>query len=377
MRPVRALHIYSGNLFGGVERLLVTLAQYRHCCPALEAHVALCFQGRLREELQAAGVVPHVLGAVRTSQFWTVWRARRKLREHLRAQGFDVAICHSPWAQAVFGPVVRRAHLPLVFWQHDVATGQHWIERWAGMTPPDLAMSNSLFTAQSLGTVYPNAPIDVLYCPVVIPKYRGCGSNRASVRAELHTPPEATVIIQVSRMEAWKGHALHLNALGMLRHLPNWLCWQVGGAQRPHEARYVEKLKRLAAQHGVADRVRFLGERTDVARLMAAADIYCQPNQRPEPFGIAFIEALSVQLPVITTAMGGALEIVDAACGILVPPDDAPALAKSLQRLMESPALRARLGAAGPRRAHHLCDPEQQMARLHTCLSRISMKRRF
>jgi glycosyltransferase involved in cell wall biosynthesis len=371
MRPVRVLHLYSGNLFGGVERLLVTLAQYRHFYPALEAHFALCFQGRLRAELQAAGATPHDLGAVRTRQWWTVWRARRKLREHLRSRAYDVAICHSPWAQAMFAAEVRRATLPLVFWQHGVATGRHWIERWARMTPPDLAISNSRFTAQSLCTVYPNAPVDVLHCPVVLPKSRGCDSDRASVRAELHTPPEATVIIQASRMEAWKGHTLHLQALGMLRHLPNWLCWQVGGAQRPHEARYVEKLKRLAAQHGVADRIRFLGERSDVARLMAAADIHCQPNQAPEPFGIAFIEALSAQLPVLSTAMGGALEIVDDSCGILVPPDDAPALAKSLQHLIESPALRARLGKAGPSRAHHLCDPEQQMARLHTCLSRI------
>ena len=57
-------------------------------------------------------------------------------------------------------------------------------------------------------------------------------------------------------------------------------------------------------------------QRDDVPRLLAAADIFCQPNLGPEPFGIGFVEALSAGLPVITTATGGALEIVDGDCGI-------------------------------------------------------------
>ena len=375
MQPVRALHVYSGNLFGGVETMLATLAQYRHFCPDLEAHFALCYQGRLSEELQAAGARTHVLGAVRTSRFWTVQRVRRGLSELLRSQLYDVVVCHSPWAQAMFAPVIRRTKLPLVFWLHGVAKGQHWLERWARMTPPDLAISNSRFAAKTLCNLYTNVRVELLHYPVGIPKNRPCSSEVASVRAELNTPPNATVIIQASRMEALKGHALHVKALGLLRHLPNWICWQVGGAQRLHEARYVEKLKNMAIQYGVADRLRFLGQRRDVARLMSASDIHCQPNQQPDAFGITFIEALSARLPVVTTAMGGALEIVDDSCGMLVPPNDEAALAASLQRLIQSPALRARLGAGGPARAHKLCDPAQQMARLHTVLTEVTCQR--
>ena len=61
---------------------------------------------------------------------------------------------------------------------------------------------------------------------------------------------------------------------------------------------------------------------TDVPRLLAAADIHCQPNISPEPFGIAFIEALAAGLPVVTSAIGGAIEIVDDTCGRLVPASD-------------------------------------------------------
>jgi glycosyltransferase involved in cell wall biosynthesis len=47
----------------------------------------------------------------------------------------------------------------------------------------------------------------------------------------------------------------------------------------------------------IADRVRFAGQRDDVPRLLAAADLHCQPNSSPEPFGVAFVEALAAGLP--------------------------------------------------------------------------------
>src|ERR1700674_4123446 len=152
-------------------------------------------------------------------------------------------------------------------------------------------------------------------------------------------------------MEEWKGHRLHLKALARLAGVPGWTCWMVGGAQRPHEVRYLEALRAESVALGIGPRVNFLGQRSDGARLLAAADIHCQPNTGPEPFGITFIEALYAGLPVVTTAIGGALEIVDGSCGMLVQRDDPATLAVALRELIENCELRARLGAAGPVRA--------------------------
>ena len=69
--------------------------------------------------------------------------------------------------------------------------------------------------------------------------------------------------------------------------------------------------------------MRFLGQREDVPRLMAAADVFCQPNTGPEPFGIVLVEALYAGLPVVTSGFGGAAEIVDQTCGVLTAPGDA------------------------------------------------------
>src|SRR5205823_8856307 len=134
--------------------------------------------------------------------------------------------------------------------------------------------------------------------------------------------------------EGWKGHDLLLRALGGLRDLSGWVCWTAGGAQRPAEAAYLAELRQTAARLGIADRVRFLGHRADVPRLLAAADIHCQPNTGPEPFGIALIEALHAGLPVVTSRLGGAVEFVDATCGVLVEPSDPSALAAALTALL-------------------------------------------
>ena len=119
--------------------------------------------------------------------------------------------------------------------------------------------------------------------------------------------------------------------------------------------------KQTAATLGIAAQVRFLGQRSDIPELLSAADIFCQPNQTPDSFGISFVESLWAGRPVITTAMGGALEIVDECCGVLIKPGDVDALASALRSLIENPDLRARLAQAGRARAFELCDPARQM----------------
>ena len=133
-----------------------------------------------------------------------------------------------------------------------------------------------------------------------------------------------------------EGAEIHLETLGQLRDLSDWVCWIVGSAQRPDEARYERELHAVAKQHGIEERVRFVGQRSDVSRILSAADIYCQPNTSPEPFGLTLIEALQAGLPVITSAMGGATEVVNDSCGILVPAGNIADLASALRLLVDN-----------------------------------------
>jgi glycosyltransferase involved in cell wall biosynthesis len=277
-----------------------------------------------------------------------------------------------PWPMAIFGKAVRGSKSHLAFWAHDAANGRHWLERWASRISPDVVIGNSLFTKTTVPALFPEAPCRIVYYPVMPPRPDDVNQCRANIRREFGVSDDTVVIVQVSRMEAWKGHYLHLEALSRLKDNPRWNCWMVGGAQRPKEQEYVRSLQRKAAELGIGERVRFLGQRSDVHKVLAAADVFCQPNMGPEPFGIVFIEALAAALPVVTTDLGAAKEIIDDSCGIIVPPKDPDQLARSLTLLIESGELRAKLGRGGPERALHICDPGARIPDLYEVLRRAA-----
>jgi glycosyltransferase involved in cell wall biosynthesis len=351
-------------MYGGIERLLVTMAEYRHLVPDLEPEFALCFRGRLWDELAATGAVLHDLGPVRVSRPWTVLRARARLRRVIAERSPAATVSHGAWPHALFAPVARRAGVRVVFTAHGFLAGRHWVERWAARTPPDTVIVNSHATAATIPTVFPGVKAEVIYYPVTPTQVGDQSKARTDVRAQFGTAPDAVVILQVSRLEWWKGHRVLVASLARLRDLPGWECWVAGGPQRAGEEEYLAELKAAVKRDGVADRVRFLGQRSDVPRLMAAADVFCQPNAGPEPFGIVFVEALYAGLPVVSSNFGGAAEIVIEGCGILTPPGDAAALAEALSALIRDPDRRRSLGACGPDRARALCEPERQIAAL-------------
>jgi glycosyltransferase involved in cell wall biosynthesis len=369
---MRVLHVSAGNLFGGVEVHLSTLARHSSAVRELEQRFAVVFAGRLSEELRKAGHAPHLIDGVRIRNPASVLSGRRRLRAVLEREEIEVAVCHSAWSLAMFGPAVVAAGVPLVLWQHDVADASHWLYRLARRTRPALVIANSRYTASTLPRIYPGVPVEVIHCPVEAPVAAQENGSRDAVRVELETPADAVVIVQASRLERWKGHLLHLRALNLLRDLPEWRLWIVGGVQRRSELGYRGELEARAGELGIADRVRFLGQRTDVPRVLAAADIHCQPNTGPEPFGIVFVEALYAGLPCVSTAMGGPKEILDDECGVLVPPEDPVALAAALRELVRDRERRDRLGRAGPGRARAISTPAVKLEEMRGALRALS-----
>ncbi|MBV9110974.1 MAG: glycosyltransferase [Gemmatimonadetes bacterium] len=109
-------------------------------------------------------------------------------------------------------------------------------------------------------------------------------------------------------------------------------------------------LERLAAELGLGDRVTLAGAVPDLRPYYHAADVFALPSvARSEAFGIVQMEAMGCGLAVVNTALDTGVPFVspDGVTGITVPPADPDALADALTRLLDDPALRARLGAAG------------------------------
>lgn len=361
---MRVLHLSSGNLYGGIERVLAASARHRALAP-MEPAYALCFPGRVLEELRASGVPVHDLGAVRARRPWAVWRARRRLARLLAQRDFDVVMTHACWPHAMFAPVLRRAGIRLAHFVHGALGSGHWTERHAARTVPDVLIANSRFTATTVESVFPSPVPVVVHCPVELSR---ASVDRAQVRARVGAHAGAVVILLAARLEAGKGHDVLIDALARLSDLEGWECWIAGGARGAAGRRYLDDLVRRVARWGIGTRVRWLGERSDVPELLSAADLACQPNTVPESFGVAFVEALAAGVPVVTSGIGGALEIVDETCGVLVPRGDVEAVAGALRALIVDPARRRALGAAGPARARVVGDPGTNLRALAEAL---------
>jgi len=157
-------------------------------------------------------------------------------------------------------------------------------------------------------------------------------------RAALDTPADAPLILTLARLHESKALDIALKAL---TELPDAYLWMAGeGPDR-------ESLETLAATLGVTSRVRFLGWRTDRAALLKAADI-CLFASRYEPFGTVFAQGWAQRTPVIVSDADGPRQFCrDGEDCLMVPRDDAPAIAAAVRRLMADPALRQRVVETG------------------------------
>ena len=349
--------------------MLTTLSESTGVAGSLSFEFAVATEGRLSEELRDRGATVHGLGDVRLSRPRSVLRARHRLRGVLRERAYAAVVCHAPWSHAIFGSVVRACGVPSVLWQHDRATGTPLVERASRAVGADLVICNSQWTAETAAALQPHAPHRVVYCAVAAQS--ATTTDRAEVRAMLGASSSDVVVLSASRLEPWKGHQDLIRALARLTG--SWTLWIAGGAQRPHERDYVAAIEAEVRRLQLERRVRLLGERRDVRRLLAGADLLAQANVGAEPFGVVFAEALLAGVPVVTTNMGGAPEIVDDSCGRLVPPRDLGALAAALGELISNAALRASLGAAGVAHASARCDPSVVLPRLEAALLSVSV----
>jgi glycosyltransferase involved in cell wall biosynthesis len=153
-------------------------------------------------------------------------------------------------------------------------------------------------------------------------------------RATLDTPYGVPLLLGMGRLHHNKAHDVSLKALA---RIPEAHLWIAGAG--PLEA----ELKALAAELGVAGRVRFLGWREDAAALYRAADICIFPS-RFEPLGNVVIQCWANGLPVVAAASQGPGALIgDGEDGLLAPVDDAEALAAQVRRLLDDPLLPIRL----------------------------------
>lgn len=167
--------------------------------------------------------------------------------------------------------------------------------------------------------------------------------SRAAARAALGVPEDAIVLGIVATLRSWKGHEFLLEAFEQLAGVrPELHLVIAGDGPRRHEI--ADKVQTITG----GARVHMLGQRTDVPDVLAAMDVFVLPSYANEGVPQALIQAMAMELPVVTTQVGAIPELVaDGATGYVVAPRDAAALAKRIESLIQQPNVRADMGRRG------------------------------
>lgn len=184
------------------------------------------------------------------------------------------------------------------------------------------------------------------------------------VRQEFGYDDDTLVVGFVGRFSPGKGHEEFLTAASILANKYRNIRFLIVGEASYGEQMYEQRIRAMCTALRLNGVVQFAGYRTDIPDVMAAFDIFAFPSHA-EAFGVALIEAMAMERPVVSTNCDGVLDIVvDGVTGLYVNPRDAQQLAEAIERLGTNPALRRQMGKAGRRRVEEMFDQRRQVARI-------------
>jgi glycosyltransferase involved in cell wall biosynthesis len=172
--------------------------------------------------------------------------------------------------------------------------------------------------------------------------------NREKARRDLDIEPGVLVGVMVANLIHYKGHCDLLKGLiSVAKQLPTQWHILLAGRDEGHK----RQLQFLAAEGGIDENLKFLGECADTKTLLAAADFGLLTSHE-EGFSNAVLEGMGAGLPMIVTDVGGNPEaVLDGTTGLVVPPRDHNAIGEAVLRLAGDAGLRIRLGEAARIRA--------------------------
>ena len=237
----------------------------------------------------------------------------------------------------------------------------------------DGVIAISRYVASELRPLVPGpAPVHVVRNIVDLSRFR----PGLALPADLAKPAGEVWLGIVGALTPLKAQDVFLDAAARVAaHVPQARFLVVGGEPYRTEAGlgFAAMLRERARMLGIADRVRFLGERDDAAAVIANLDVLVQASRGPEGLGRTILEAMACAVPVVCVDRWGPRELVDEGrTGFLVPPGDVTTLAERMHWLAIDPGLRAELGTAARRWIHATGDPATLAAAFRDALLAIA-----
>jgi glycosyltransferase involved in cell wall biosynthesis len=333
---MKILHVLDSLNIGGAETLVLALcAEWKRLGVDVELYALR--GGPLAEDARLAGIPVHIGGCGSIySPLHILWLAR-----FVRSRHFDIIHVHLYPAQ-LWAPLAARLagwKVPLVATEHSI----HNRRRTALFRPLDCWMYRQFTVTAAISEAARSSLArhlgDTQYRSVVIPN--GIDETRFQDTGPPSLDPGTNpTLLIVGSLTQVKDQATAIRAMAGIEDAKLVI---VGDGPKRRE------LEALTRQLGLQGRVHFLGVRRDIARLIAAADIYLQTS-RWESFCLAVVEAMCGGLPCVVSRVPGLEEIVGSA-GLYYEPGDERGLASAIRFLLDRPEFRRTLSERGVRRA--------------------------
>lgn len=364
---MRVLHVEQNidGTVGGSHRALVDLA-VRSPKNGYEPVVLFHQANRHVEELRSAGVEVHVFeeeiqreksvrragGLRKHLDFLAAIRRRRNWIRELRAD--VVFLNNSPllgyddWL-----PASWLAGRPCItFAMGDASMPSRVARRVARHFAHVIAISQYMGDAM-VNCGVPADRLTIVPLGVDLARLRAAANgDRAAMRASLGVRDDEVLAVMVGNVRAWKGQHVVLDAMLHLRpEVLERLQVRFVGASTGADVVYREALEAKAAEVGISSRVSFIGSRSDVPAVLAAADLALHASVIAEPFGLVVPEALALGVPVVASRFGGPGEVITPETGRLFDPAKPTELADILNELVPDTEGRVRMGNAARARA--------------------------
>ncbi len=343
-RRTRVLLVGDTLSVGGTEGQFVELACRLDRARWDVRATCLRAEGPLRMRLQRAGVHPWSCGA---GSLWTprAGTALVRLARHLRRE--RIALVHTfDFYSNIMGVLAARAAgVPVVASQRNLGT-RHQTPAHRVVTRLALRLAHRVVVNSAAGAAWllrerlvPAHKIDLVVNGVDLARFRRRPRRRAATPGDAGDP-DRVVIGTVANLRPEKGllHLVTAAAFVRERYRTSVPIWGEGPI-RP-------ELETAVRDLGLDEVVVLRGRTTQPERALADLDVFVQPSLT-EGTSNVLLEAMAMALPIVATKVGGTPALIEhEVTGLLVDAGDAPALAKAVIRLMESPELAVRLGTA-------------------------------
>lgn len=353
---MRVLLLSPTSVPGGAERAFAGLARQ---LPALgfEPRAVLLQSGPLEGWLAEAGCPVEVIDAGRTRHLHRT--AATIARVALRAHEADVVVSNQSKGHVYGGLAALLVGRPAVWWQHGTPERSP-IELTAAQVPASVVIAGSKGSLEAQRRLTSRCRIELVQPGIDVKAVRARRGSGGEIRRD-RAIGSALFVGIVGRLQEWKGQDVFLRAAAIVAEShPTAIFFVVGGAVLGWEGDYPCELHRLATELAIEHKVHFVGHQDDVYPWFDALDVVVHASFG-EPFGLVLLEAMALGKPIVATADGGPLEIIeDGVSGILVPPGDGDEMAGAITKLLDDERLRVELAANASVRADRF--DERRMA---------------